>query len=149
MEGDLWLDEAFDSGVPDCPGTRFVVDLIIPPMQLDAGSLDKVSSQINSGSHQLTRLEIVSLLIDETEAEPDELPIELSVLFVDDDLVVLRKLFSRAIKRAAPVWDVKEVGSGEAALELVDLHHFDLKMVSEKRFSKHTPNVFLLFVIIY
>ena len=31
MGADIWLDESFDSGVPGCPGARFVVDLNEPP----------------------------------------------------------------------------------------------------------------------
>lgn len=31
MEGDIYLDEGFSSGLSDCPGARIVVDLKIPP----------------------------------------------------------------------------------------------------------------------
>ena len=35
MGGDVWLDESYDSGVPGCPGARFVIDLNTPPLHLD------------------------------------------------------------------------------------------------------------------
>ena len=47
-------------------------------------------------------------------AEPSVLPEVLSVLFVDDDLVI-RKLFCRAIKRVVPGWKVAEASNGETA----------------------------------
>lgn len=53
------------------------------------------------------------------------LPVNLSVLFVDDDSI-LRKLFSRAVKRAAPTWTVSEAACGEKALKLVETQHFDV-----------------------
>jgi len=47
-----------------------------------------------------------------------ELPKNLSVLFVDDDMV-LRKLFSRTLKKINPTWNCKEASSGEMAIELI------------------------------
>ncbi|KAL7571755.1 hypothetical protein ACA910_002848 [Epithemia clementina (nom. ined.)] len=47
------------------------------------------------------------------------LPQRLSVLFVDDDMM-LRKLFKRAIQRVAPLWEIEEAGNGETALRLAD-----------------------------
>lgn len=47
------------------------------------------------------------------------LPENLSVLFVDDD-PILRKLFARAVKKAAPPWTISEAASGEAAIQLVE-----------------------------
>eukprot|EP00536_Pseudo-nitzschia_multiseries_P005710 jgi/Psemu1/303548/fgenesh1_kg.111_\ len=61
----------------------------------------------------------------EPEPEPEqngnlltELPENLSVLFVDDDMI-LRKLFSRTLKKANPTWMLKEASSGEIAIELI------------------------------
>jgi signal transduction histidine kinase/CheY-like chemotaxis protein len=130
MNGDLWLDETFNSGVANCPGTRFVVDLNAPPLHLDSGSLDKYAA---SPQYELLQRKAgpscagpkFTPPIDETKDEPEALPKELSVLFVDDD-VVLRKLFSRAIKRVEPGCHIQEAGSGEAALDLVNSHKFDL-----------------------
>ncbi|KAL3906226.1 MAG: hypothetical protein SGILL_009355 [Bacillariaceae sp.] len=33
MGAELWLDDTYDSGVPGCPGTRFVIDLHRSPLQ--------------------------------------------------------------------------------------------------------------------
>eukprot|EP00543_Licmophora_paradoxa_P002894 CAMPEP_0202449160 /NCGR_PEP_ID=MMETSP1360-20130828/7904_1 /ASSEMBLY_ACC=CAM_ASM_000848 /TAXON_ID=515479 /ORGANISM="Licmophora paradoxa, Strain CCMP2313" /LENGTH=471 /DNA_ID=CAMNT_0049066989 /DNA_START=92 /DNA_END=1507 /DNA_ORIENTATION=- len=60
-----------------------------------------------------------------TQVPPTELPEALSVLFVDDDLV-LRKLFSRAVKKVTVNWRVKEAANGETALRIVEDNHFDL-----------------------
>jgi CheY-like chemotaxis protein len=54
-----------------------------------------------------------------------ELPENLSVLFVDDDLI-LRKLFSRSVAKAAPTWKIQEAANGETALKLVDSEPYDL-----------------------
>jgi two-component system invasion response regulator UvrY len=54
-----------------------------------------------------------------------ELPEKLSVLFVDDDLM-LRKLFARAVRKVMPAWDVQEAANGESALQLVDKQSYDL-----------------------
>jgi CheY-like chemotaxis protein len=55
-----------------------------------------------------------------------ELPENLSVLFVDDDLV-LRKLFSRSVAKAAPTWKIQDAANGETALRrLVDSELYDL-----------------------
>ena len=47
-----------------------------------------------------------------------ELPKDLNVLFVDDDMV-LRKLFSRTLRKINPTWVCKEASSGEMAIELI------------------------------
>jgi len=52
------------------------------------------------------------------KAKGDELPINLSVLFVDDD-AILRTMFKRALKRVAPNWKVQEADCGESALEII------------------------------
>lgn len=59
------------------------------------------------------------------DTEHQKLPDELSVLFVDDDLV-LRKLFTRSLRKVAPGWKVREAATGETALQLVDSETFDL-----------------------
>jgi signal transduction histidine kinase len=40
MEGEMWLDEIYHSGVENCPGARFVLNLNVPPLELDSGFLD-------------------------------------------------------------------------------------------------------------
>jgi CheY-like chemotaxis protein len=51
----------------------------------------------------------------------DELPRNLKVLFVDDDLM-LRKLFIRAVKKVAPDWIINEAASGESAINMFEEH---------------------------
>ena len=48
-----------------------------------------------------------------------ELPEFLNILFVDDD-VIIRKMFSRAIKMVAPTWKITEASSGETAIKLAE-----------------------------
>ncbi|KAL3943078.1 MAG: hypothetical protein SGARI_000061 [Bacillariaceae sp.] len=46
-----------------------------------------------------------------------QLPENLSVLFTDDDMV-LRKLFSRTLKKLSPTWKIQEASNGETAIEI-------------------------------
>jgi PleD family two-component response regulator len=117
MEGKLWLDECYDSGIPGFPGTCFVIDLDISPLQYEPEPVDSV---YYAGTEQAT--------IQTSDADcalRRELPETLSVLFVDDDLV-LRKLFTRSIKRVLPNWKVREVSNGETALKVCENESFDL-----------------------
>jgi CheY-like chemotaxis protein len=52
-----------------------------------------------------------------------ELPENISVLFVDEDLA-LRMLFSRFVKKAAPTWKIQEAANGETVLKLARQGHF-------------------------
>jgi len=54
----------------------------------------------------------------EQQGQFTELPKNLSVLFVDDDMV-LRKLFARTLRRINPTWTCKEASSGETAIEVI------------------------------
>jgi len=225
MGGCLFIDEDYNSGIKGCPGTRFVIQLRIPPLQLnkmtfapEISTIDRArlrrrhllacteekspSLEKQSSSHSLDILtdsvnssvtfnsksintfdanisesesdrriqEPVAIvaeiptgggeIIEEEEDEkkqgstmlplpiallstgevvtdntPDaiddckgqqsdkrvvltELPKNLSVLFVDDDMV-LRKLFSRTLKKINPTWNCKEASSGETAIDLL------------------------------
>ena len=62
-----------------------------------------------------------------TVSGDDELPGKLSVLFVDDDMI-LRKLFKRTIQTVAPNWEIREAASGESAVKMAvqDGMAFDL-----------------------
>jgi CheY-like chemotaxis protein len=130
--GEISLDDDYDSGIPGVPGTRFVVNLKVPSIahsvEFSASGtamdyLDTSTSTSTSATAATTTR--ASSFGDVEEANPIELPEAVSVLFVDDDFI-LRKLFARSIKGAAPGWTVREAASGETALRLVDSEHFDL-----------------------
>ena len=100
LGADLFLDDDFDSGIQNCPGTRFTLRLNQEPLkvELEVESQEFCDLVINGGG---------------------DLPASLSVLFVDDDTII-RKMFSRALLRVAPSWKVKEASNGETALRLVE-----------------------------
>jgi signal transduction histidine kinase/CheY-like chemotaxis protein len=186
MGGKLWIDEDYDSGLFDCPGARFVVDLNTPPMVWDDALLDKYESSssedestsmstvedrsdddmkmesamaitmdtsttsnttMDASARSATGASAKSIIDSSSRSvldastrptgrptkstanqdnEPEiTLPEELSVLFVDDDMV-LRKLFSRSVRKVAPKWAIKEAGNGEAALGMTKTEDFDL-----------------------
>jgi CheY-like chemotaxis protein len=114
LGADLALDDAFESGVEGCPGTRFTLRLNQDPM-VDTDPIDE-SEDFQNSPRGATVDDESSLL---------RLPHSLSVLFVDDD-TVLRKMFTRALRRIAPNWDVSEASNGETALRLVNSKSFDL-----------------------
>jgi two-component system sensor histidine kinase/response regulator len=118
MGGDIWLDEKYDSGVEGCRGTRFVIDLNTSPLNFDSEALDTYELS-NGSSKDGTAVPAAD------DADQRELPDKLSVLFVDDDFV-LRKLFTRSLRRIAPEWNLMEAANGETALRLVDSQEFDL-----------------------
>lgn len=115
LGADIWLDESFDSGIKGCIGTRFVIQIHQPPISLDA-SLQEGGRDTEEGVPS----ESGSLLSDEYV-----LPESLSVLFVDDDLI-LRRMFVRSLKRTCPGWCICEASNGETALRLAESSHFDV-----------------------
>jgi CheY-like chemotaxis protein len=120
MGGTIHLDETYDSGVPGCPGVRFVIDLKKPPIDLEADSspLSTHDKIFENGCGYQCPTELSS-------PSKTSLPDKISVLFVDDD-PILRKLFARTVKTVAPEWVIREASSGEAALRLVESNHFDV-----------------------
>jgi CheY-like chemotaxis protein len=116
MDGVIYLDESYDSGVPGCPGSRFVMDFKQAPAdshrERHTGGDDVASSAHSSQVEDLV-------------SPTFQLPEFFSVLFVDDD-PILRKLFARSIKRVCPGWSIREASNGETALCLVEANHFDL-----------------------
>jgi CheY-like chemotaxis protein len=126
MQGDIWLDESYDSGVEGCPGARFVIQLNSTPIQADSKSVDTSESGSRFTGNSSRGICPVGV---EKEV-PHELPEGMSVLFIDDDLV-LRKLFSRAVRNVAPDWNVQEAASGETALHRVETENFDLIFVDQ------------------
>jgi signal transduction histidine kinase/CheY-like chemotaxis protein len=126
MGGAISLDEDYDSGVEGFPGSRFVIRLDCQPLQMD-------DSSIMMGKHQDGGGEDAPLLRNgDTKEEEFNLPESLSVLFVDDDMV-LRKLFSRAVRKISPEWSLQEAANGETALKMVESgeNHFDLMFVDQ------------------
>lgn len=120
MNGDIWLDETYDSGVEGCPGTRFAINLNTKPIKYDGNVISEklLGSAVQNSTKKLD------------ESARKELPEKISVLFVDDDLI-LRKLFSRMVRKVAPGWEVQEAANGETALLLVDTQQFDLFFVDQ------------------
>lgn len=110
MGADLFLDEGFDSGVPDFPGTRFTLRMNKPPLVVDLPE--------QKGPDECTAELSVNL------------PLDLSVLFVDDDTIV-RKMFSRTIQRVAPTWDIHEASNGETAIRIAEKSQFDLIFIDQ------------------
>jgi CheY-like chemotaxis protein len=124
MGGDLFLDETFDSGIPGSPGTRFTLRMNLGPMENSSrasfkGGLLEQSPEValpNGGNNN--------------NSASRSLPEGLSVLFVDDD-TVLRRMFSRTIKRVAPTWKITEASNGETSLRLTESETFDLIFMDE------------------
>ena len=158
----IGLDETFHSGIEGCPGTRFVLDLNMPPTNGDEydnhndndvadtyhknDQLDGVATieKYDSGSANNNANANANDYSSEKNADHGSntnaqhqpssniessgaavLPSNLSVLFVDDDLV-LRKMFNRSVKRVAPEWTIEEASNGETALHLVETNHYDI-----------------------
>lgn len=123
MDGQIWLDEEYDSGLPGRPGARIVVRLSEPPIDFSIDHLDKYGKDGESGDTDPATLsdEDGALALSLSQ----ELPENLSVLFVDDD-PVLRKLFSRTVRTVSPGWSIREASNGETALRLTESDHFDL-----------------------
>jgi signal transduction histidine kinase/response regulator of citrate/malate metabolism len=167
LNGDIWLDETFDSGVEGYPGTRFVVDLkkmALSEVEYEASLKEDSEWYYNESipllsiaiAEETTQLETEAVaakppvVVDQAvpssapendvpesgprieDAKPQEveeikkLPDNLSVLFVDDDMV-LRKLFVRSLKKVVNnSWNIQEASNGETALLMVESHHFDI-----------------------
>jgi CheY-like chemotaxis protein len=123
MDGEILLDEDYDSGIKGCPGTRFIVNLKQPP--IDPHLVHEYHSHSATNGTGETYLLDSEDDDEEEDSVPKDLPPNLSVLFVDDD-PILRKLFSRTVQTVVPGWKVREAANGETALRLVDTEHFDL-----------------------
>jgi len=132
MGADLWLDESFESGVDGQLGTRFVMRLNQPELSSDGGCFDGLAGE--------TRDEEGATLLENGDAavrprpaigeQLNELPQALSILFTDDDTII-RKMFSRSLKRVAPGWDIQEASNGETALRMAESKTFDLIFVDQ------------------
>ena len=119
LNGSIFLDDTYDSGVEGSPGARFVVRLnqpCLPAESILSSSKHTTEDTSKPGSHNVS---------EGNTGTSSLVPENLSILFVDDDNV-LRKLFSRAVSKAAPSWTITEAASGEAALQLVETAVYDL-----------------------
>jgi signal transduction histidine kinase/DNA-binding NarL/FixJ family response regulator len=166
LNGEISLDETFVSEIEGSLGSRFVMNLKIPPMTPGEYESKLVSETPDSAASEPPARAFVSAEVETSRASrceekeeenietetpcggrveektkgdlenqmikaPQELPSKLSVLFVDDDLV-LRKLFTRSLRRVAPQWDIQEASSGESAVRLVeDNNGFDLMFIDQ------------------
>jgi len=149
MGGELRFDEAYSSGIPGKPGTRFVAQLNEPLMTSIAaeflpGASNNIIDVALMASITNPRPETNRIVLDEVSSpapihrdastviprkpaalSATDIPSSLSVLFVDDD-TVLRKLVVRGMKRVTPQWNVQDAASGEVSIELTKTQHFDL-----------------------
>ena len=132
-DSELYLDNEFDSGVLNCPGTRFVLHMRQPPLGADAGSVS-IPESMNGSYRQMFNAngnEKRDSTYSFSGRIREELPINLSVLFVDDD-AMLRKMFGRVLRNAVgPTWSLNEASNGETALRMVDEENFDLIFVDQ------------------
>lgn len=140
MGGSIHLDDKFISGIEGSPGTRFIIDLNCVPIEAEQVEFDYCtiaqSSQedrVHDGGKNTTSSQDVGLIgamsseelhRHNTDAQR-KLPDQLSVLVVDDDMI-LRKLLARSLKRVAPNWTIQEAANGETALKLVEEANFDI-----------------------
>lgn len=137
LGGEIWLDDKYDSGVEGNPGARFVISLDKRPLDEDVVAEHTKTHLLQEGARTSIRKASPNLMdhtlttsIENQTTRIDwnkdfKLPDTLSVLFVDDD-AMLRKLFSRSLKRAMPGWQIREASNGETALRLVETDDFDL-----------------------
>ena len=113
LGGDLYLDTEYDSGVDGFPGTRFVVDLKTQPMSADMVT-EYTTTQEPSFLH-----------VTDGDDSSSDIPEELSVLLVEDSLMI-RKLFKRMVEKSFPKWKIDEAANGEIALKLVDSNSYQV-----------------------
>ncbi|KAL7564548.1 hypothetical protein ACA910_013949 [Epithemia clementina (nom. ined.)] len=130
MGMELWLDEDFDSGIEGSPGARFVIETNMKCEHPDCGaSISRDIEDYDRTGHKNTTENGLSsppsILGKSGQANQQQqsavtsMPEGLSVLFVDDDMI-LRKLFARTIRKVAPDWKIREASNGETALQLVE-----------------------------
>ncbi|KAL7559966.1 hypothetical protein ACA910_022456 [Epithemia clementina (nom. ined.)] len=114
LQGDIMLDKSYHCGIENSPGSRFVIHLRKAPIAAVVKNAPRrsVHKQLSSCDETMEG----SSTMEEQSKHP--LPENISVLIVDDD-VILRKLFSRSIKRVAPSWTVEQAESGESAIRQV------------------------------
>mmetsp|Transcript_7920 Transcript_7920/g.15838 ORF Transcript_7920/g.15838 Transcript_7920/m.15838 type:complete len:580 (+) Transcript_7920:245-1984(+) len=123
MGANIFLDESFESGVSGCLGTRFVIRLNQPAI-----SVEGENATSNLENHETDSPKAAGDLIESSTTPskpPVSLPESLSVLFVDDDMV-LRRMFTRALERVCATWEITCASNGETALRITETQNFDL-----------------------
>jgi CheY-like chemotaxis protein len=138
MGGNIWLENNYHSGLVGKPGTKFVIELDCDSIKMDIGSLaetERGSDGWESGESSRSSSEPSPLFTPPSSKQEDErainvLPVKMSVLFVDDDMV-LRKLFARSLKRVQPDWTVQEAANGETALLMAEKETYDIIFIDQ------------------
>ncbi|CAB9508545.1 respiration control sensor protein ArcB [Seminavis robusta] len=136
MGADICLDEEFQSGVDGCPGTRFVLRLNQPPLEMEKSLQEHQPEQSSNEAEALPEGQqpastvmageaAAAAMINGSTGPSFELPDTLSILVVDDDTMI-RKMFRRAALRVAPQWEVEEAANGETALVITETRQFDV-----------------------
>lgn len=100
--------------------------LRIPENENPKQSHERPSVALPTNSDSSSAAEPITAPTTPTEdALEPKLPEKLSVLFVDDDMMI-RKLFIRSLKRVVPEWDCQQASSGELGLQMAKEKNFDL-----------------------
>lgn len=94
MGGKIFLDEGYNSGLPNLPGCRFVVNLPFEPADFSSASCVALHEE------QVNKV------------------LKVQAVVADDD-PINRKLVKRRILKAHPSWVVHEVKNGEECISLV------------------------------
>lgn len=102
-----------------------MVNLRKTALSVDSISLDYLTSETAKNDEENQLKATSTTTFEPLPALQKELPESLVVLFVDDDMV-LRKLFSRALRKIRPNWEFHEAANGETALRLVEDRNFDV-----------------------
>jgi signal transduction histidine kinase/CheY-like chemotaxis protein len=147
MDGSIHLDETFQSGIEGCPGVRFVVTL----ENAEIASLPQPNSSSPMHSDEVVNSDTSLSNVDSNcseamrtgeDAVTRTLPEELSVLVVDDDMIV-RKLLCRSLGRvSAPFqWSIQEASNGETAISLAQSNRFDVIFLDQYMGSSHAKQL--------
>eukprot|EP00977_Amphora_coffeiformis_P025250 scaffold18870_cov181-Amphora_coffeaeformis.AAC.2 len=119
LDGELYLDETYDSGIFGLPGTRFVLSLNQSPFEQNEDAENDLIPRKE-------KPEEVSV----EATNDDDLPTNFSVLIVDDDMI-LRRMIQRSLTRVAPTWTFDQAANGETALKMTEKKAYDLAFVDQ------------------
>jgi hypothetical protein len=155
LGGTIILDNEYDSGVEGCPGSKFIIYLKVAPLDTSeyeeklGGAAIGEGSERGEGTPEASDDSNDSTAVLEEERQSllqipsQELPEELSVLFVDDDMI-LRKLFARSVRNVAPGWKIQEAANGERAIQMIEEGNaFDIIFLDQYMSSVEKVRVFV------